>query len=134
MVDRVCTDLKIFLHDHDLDEFVFNILLGVRETLINAVAHGAQEDPALEVHLLARSDEDSLLIRVRDPGPGFDWRKQLCTPVEVEKIPMAKIAERGRGLCILMSYFDSISFNEKGNEIELHISLPNARQQQMSES
>lgn len=111
--------------DLGLKRYTFNTLLGVREALINAVGHGAKENPHTEVCLFATLDKDTLTIKIKDPGEGFDWKGIIGSSKERLQKNGNMIPERGRGICILMHYFDSISFNKKGNEVEMHLSVDN---------
>ena len=52
------------------------IELALQEALANAVVHGAKEDPSKVIECLVACDEQrGILIIVRDPGPGFDPRR-----------------------------------------------------------
>lgn len=115
-VDRACGRAKHFLEKHRLQEVCFRVLLGLREALNNAVKHGCGLDPAKTVHLELALEHELLRLKVRDEGAGFAWSERLRRKPEV-------FAASGRGLIILRSYFDSLAFNEQGNEIEVTLSL-----------
>jgi len=55
--------------------------------------------------------KDEAKFVVRDQGPGFD----------VEKAPMASALERenGRGLVLMRTFMDKVTFNTSGNEVTL---------------
>lgn len=53
--------------------------------------------------------------RVRDDGKGFDWRKYYQKDAQ---LPAPDILH-GRGMVVINKLFDSVSFNDKGNEITL---------------
>jgi serine/threonine-protein kinase RsbW len=115
-VDRACGEAKRFLEEHSLQEACFRVLLGLREALNNAVKHGSGLDPAKSVQLELVLEPDLLRLRVRDEGAGFAWSERLRREPEV-------FADSGRGLLILQSYFDSLGFNEQGNEMVATLSL-----------
>lgn len=115
-VDRACGEAKRFLEKHCLQKACFRVLLGLREALNNAVKHGCDLDSAKTVHLELGLEHELLRLRVRDEGAGFAWSERL------RREPDA-FADSGRGLFILHSYFDSLGFNEQGNEIEATLSL-----------
>lgn len=121
LVDSVCRELESFMEDSGFEKAAFNIILGVREALINAVGHGAQENPLEEVCLIASLESDALVIKIKDSGEGFDWKKIIGTTGNRLSKHNNIIPERGRGINILLHYFDSVSFNQAGNEVEMHL-------------
>jgi CheY-like chemotaxis protein len=64
------------------------------------------------VHLLVNEDEAK--ISVRDEGPGFDTS---AMPKVVDPATLGE--ERGRGLVLMRSFMDEVSFNDRGNEVTL---------------
>lgn len=57
------------------------------------------------------------MIEVHDEGDGFGWRSAI-------QETMATGSASGRGLPIMKAYAAEVSFNEKGNELLLKVSLP----------
>jgi len=111
-IDTVCRDVKRFLADNALEEISFDIILGTREALSNAVRHGAKMDSSKEIVFSLEVTEEQIQIRVTDSGPGFAWP-------ETGEVKAIHTATHGRGIEIFGHYFDSFQFNEKGNEVEL---------------
>ncbi len=111
-IDSVCGDVKQLMSENDLKDLCFDVILGVREVLTNAVLHGSKMNSANDVFFLMEVDAKRLRIRVTDSGSGFDWRS-------MEKKDALPTSSHGRGIKIIEQYFDSYSFNEIGNEIEL---------------
>jgi anti-sigma regulatory factor (Ser/Thr protein kinase) len=111
-VERFCVDLRVMLQPWVPDKERFAVELLLREALTNAVLHGCGADSERRVHCEIAALEGGMRIRVADDGEGFDWRKQLCSEPE-------PLAETGRGLPILNSYANQVSYSEKGNEVEL---------------
>jgi anti-anti-sigma factor len=106
-IDAVCQVAKQFLLELQLREHVFTVMLGIRETLSNAVIHGSHSDPTKVVELHVAFDGDSLLLETKDQGAGFNWRDRgMETP--------NPCATTGRGFAILREYFDAVVFNEDG--------------------
>jgi CheY-like chemotaxis protein len=66
------------------------------------------------VHVWAKLSRDEAEIKICDQGPGFDPRS-LPDPTDPENI--GKIS--GRGLLLIRTFMDEVSFNESGNEITL---------------
>ncbi len=114
-------------------------LAGISELLINAVEHGnlgidyeakgrlmqgkawRQEiasrlkDPLYsdrKVDVVFERREDGCSIQISDEGNGFEWRKYL----EVD--PSRATDNHGRGIAMAnMLCFDTLEFNEKGNQV-----------------
>jgi anti-sigma regulatory factor (Ser/Thr protein kinase) len=59
---------------------------------------------------------DSLMVRVRDEGMGFDWKKYTAAAV-------ASDLPHGRGLILMRALSYKVDFNEQGNEVTLHFGL-----------
>jgi FixJ family two-component response regulator len=115
--------------------------VALRELIINAIEHGnleltyADKSRALEAGNLVqlveerrgRSDlakrkttvwvkraENTLSVRIRDEGPGFDWQS-LPDPTD----PTYLLAEHGRGVLLARMAVDELTFNDAGNEVSL---------------
>ena len=111
-IDQVCRDAKRFMAEKGLEDLLFAVIIGAREALTNAVRHGSKMDPQNDVFFSMEVESQWLRIRVTDSGPGFDWR-------QMEKACASPTDSSGRGICILGQYFDSYSFNQTGNQVEL---------------
>jgi len=90
----------------------------IKEAVQNAIEHGHRGDARKTFKLAWRADEDQLVIRVIDSGPGF------C-PADLPNPTAAANAfkPRGRGVFLMRRMMDEVSFNAAGNEIELVKSL-----------
>lgn len=111
-IDQVCEEVGEFLHAHGLDDHAFDVLLGIREALTNAVRHGSKLNPSAKITLQVSFADGRLRLQIADQGPGFDWRAAMARKIDPE-------ATSGRGLYIIRHYFDQTQFNENGNELEL---------------
>ena len=89
----------------------FNIILGIREALINAVIHGSGMDEKKIVKFGLKYGEKNLFIKIEDEGEGFNWRKRKKKP------PLTK--ESGRGMAIMKNCFEEVKYNKKGNCVVL---------------
>jgi anti-sigma regulatory factor (Ser/Thr protein kinase) len=60
------------------------------------------------------SNEDEHVFRITDDGDGFDWR-------DISKSIDANLEDRpfGKGIMLIKSFFDEVSWNDKGNEITM---------------
>jgi FixJ family two-component response regulator/anti-sigma regulatory factor (Ser/Thr protein kinase) len=115
--------------------------LALRELLMNAIEHGnleisyEQKSRALQTGTLARIVKkrceqpelasrtttvwvvrraDTLSIRIRDGGAGFDWRR-LPDPTAGANL----LADHGRGVLLARMSVDELTYNHAGNEVTL---------------
>ena len=83
------------------------VSVAVRESVINAIKHGNNNDERKRVHVEFTPLEDDpgprLAIRVRDEGPGFD-PSTLPDPLAPENILKAS----GRGIFLIRSFMDEM--------------------------
>lgn len=121
LVERACADVEALLVEAGRRNSVFVALLGLREALTNAICHGAGQDAAKKVEVAVRCEEEGIVIRVSDPGPGFDWRKRIAERLACMAHPSSQLPERGRGLCILLHYCSGVSFSARGNVVEMQL-------------
>lgn len=104
------------------------ILLALREILLNAMEHGAAFNPEQIVEVTGVRTGRSLVFYVRDPGAGFR-RESLghAASANPSDDPLTHIAEReeegmragGYGLLLASGTVDELIFNEIGNEVLL---------------
>ena len=109
-VDRASKEIKRILKREGIKNLGFNIILGVREALINSVIHGSMGDGNKIIRLNMFLGDNSLIVEVEDQGEGFDWKALIG-----KKLPSRE--ESGRGLAIMKKSFSSIEYNEKGNRV-----------------
>ncbi|MGV1098862.1 ATP-binding protein [Thiovibrio sp. JS02] len=134
LVDRVCAEVEGLLGARGLRDFSFVVLLGLREALTNAICHGAGQDRGKIIGVTVRCEKTALVIRVTDPGPGFDWKRIIREKLAAMRQQPALLAERGRGLGILLHYFDAVSFNNEGNVVVLELCTAAAKSHESEES
>ena len=122
----------------DLTE-ITRVNVALQEALANAIVHGnlelssqlREEDESLFFRLAAERQQqapyknrrvflhgelcrEKICLVVRDEGPGFD-PSRLPDPHR----PQAIDCTCGRGLLLIHSFMDKVTFNERGNEIRL---------------
>ncbi|MHC5111140.1 MAG: ATP-binding protein [Planctomycetota bacterium] len=107
-VDRRVTEL-LDRCDVNVDKFAIRILL--HEALVNAVVHGNGEDPSRSVSVKVTSDEKGVSLFVQDAGSGFSQDAITDSPDRLEA--------GGRGLLLMKSYADEVSYNDAGNCVHL---------------
>lgn len=127
----------------DLDRVAaLELGLALREMLINAIEHGNlavtydEKSRAMDsqegmgpliahrsglhrymgrrVDVTVRRLARRLVARITDEGEGFDWRS-LPDPND----PMNLLSSHGRGILLARMSVDTLTFNEKGNEVTL---------------
>ncbi len=90
------------------------LALVLEEVLVNAMFHGNEGDPSLEVVVELRLDGQRWVLTVRDHGSGFtvDNLPRLSEPD-------ALLLEHGRGIVIMDSWVDELSYYEDGRVVLL---------------
>lgn len=81
--------------------------VAVRESVVNAIKHGNQNDHRKRVFVEFRSEPhghpDQLVIQVEDQGEGFD-PESLANPLAPENI----LKSSGRGIFLIRSFMDDV--------------------------
>jgi anti-sigma regulatory factor (Ser/Thr protein kinase) len=98
--------------------------MALHESLGNAWRHGSRRDPSAQITVRLLRDGNRVSCRVRDQGPGFDFRHALEQGRRGDAIRAAR--ERyesggmgGLGIMLIVKCVDLVEFNERGNEITL---------------
>lgn len=80
----------------------FQLRLCLEEAIVNAVAHGNQNDPDRKVRIELLDEGDCCKIHVHDEGCGFD----------PEEFQMPETTSKGgRGLCLMKHFMDHVTFD-----------------------
>lgn len=89
--------------------------LALREAVNNAVVHGNQLDARKSVHVRCRCKVgEGISLIVSDQGQGFDPRSVPdCVSRECLE------AEHGRGIHLMKSAMDEVSFQHRGTEVHM---------------
>ncbi|MCP4754859.1 MAG: STAS domain-containing protein [Proteobacteria bacterium] len=124
-IDTVCKDIGLFLGKQDLDEFSFDIRLGTREALNNAVRHGSKNVLSKTIVFQLHLEDTCIRIKVKDQGAGFDWKNVGKNDI---------LSNSGKGITILKQYFQDVTFNEPGNELEFIKTIGNTPNHDKEES
>ncbi len=111
--------------DAGLDEDAVHWMgVAIRESVINAIRHGNQNDPLRRVFIDFDRDSTELRIRVRDQGEGFD-PEELADPLAPENLLKAS----GRGIFLIRSFMDDVRLqraSEGGMEVVMVKRMPQA--------
>lgn len=116
-IDRVDDEIKTFLNDVGLTEYLFAVRVVMREGLTNSVRHAHHYNPDMYIKFALTINETTLTMIIEDQGEGFDWkayRKNSCNDPGV-----SPPRDHGRGFPIMEDYFDEYWYNEKGNILTL---------------
>jgi serine/threonine-protein kinase RsbW len=105
-----------------LDEDAMHwVSVAIRESVINAIKHGNQNDESKHVFVEFATTEAAavpeLMIRVRDQGPGFE-PETLQDPLAPENL----LKSSGRGIFLIRSFMDDVQLQrapEGGMEIRM---------------
>jgi serine/threonine-protein kinase RsbW len=103
-----------FIKEHHLPEpEEIDILVALQEALANAVLHGCQNDGTKTILCRVKINPSALTIVIRDPGPGFDVGAFESAD------PSLNTTEHGRGICLMRSLMDQVTYQRGGSEILL---------------
>jgi anti-sigma regulatory factor (Ser/Thr protein kinase) len=96
------------------DEASFRLRVAMGEAVANAILYGNEEDPTRFVTIEAEPHPHLVRVRIADEGTGFD-PGSIPDPRGSTGVKRS----RGRGLFLLRSLMDEVSFNDVGNEVTL---------------
>ena len=99
-----------------LNESYFgNILVAVEEAVKNAIIHGNKTDINKQVIITYHTSSRGLTFRIEDEGKGFDY-SSVPDLLECDESVVPTI---GKGIFLIHSLADNVSFNDAGNCIEI---------------
>jgi serine/threonine-protein kinase RsbW len=107
------------------DDEALNVGLAVREAVINAILHGNRQDPALNVRVTLKADDERLTAKIADQGNGFD-RREAPDPTDEANL----LRNSGRGLLLMEAFVDTVRFRslpKGGTEVTMIKRLPAKR-------
>ena len=112
IVEKIIDDMSLELNLSD--EVYGNILVATMEATNNAIVHGNKSDPGKQVRVEIEKAPKSLVIKIVDQGPGFDYSTvpDPTAPENLEKI-------NGRGIFLMKRLSDGIDFQDEGRIVEL---------------
>jgi serine/threonine-protein kinase RsbW len=99
------------------EDDLMKIGMSVRESMVNAVAHGNRYNAHKKVYFSVRADGISLTITIGDEGEGFDV-DSLPDPLAPENL----MRTSGRGIFLIRSFMDEVQIRRRapsGMEVTL---------------
>ena len=100
-------------HQPMSDEHRLDLLIALQEALANAAIHGCKAQASSPVYCAVSASDNEVVITVRDSGPGFS--QDLADPANFQ----ASKREHGRGIPLMRSLVDDLSFSHRGSEVRL---------------
>jgi serine/threonine-protein kinase RsbW len=109
----------------------FHVTMAVHEAAINAVLHGNDYNPKLEIDVSMENTGSKLVFIIADQGNGFD-PDHLPDPSTPENI----LRGTGRGIFLIRSLMDEVHFRQlhPGTEMTLIKNLAPAGEKKPAES
>jgi serine/threonine-protein kinase RsbW len=103
------------------DDERFRVTMAVHEAAINAVLHGNDYNPALQIAVTMENTGSKLVFVIADQGQGFD-PDHLPDPSAPENL----LRGTGRGIFLIRSLMDEVNFRRlnPGTELTLIKHLP----------
>ena len=115
LIGHIGENIALTLRDYsgDREKLAFDLNLVLTEAMANAIQHANEDNPAKEVHIEISIVSQRLIIRVFDFGTGFDVHQYIE--------PSPPLDEHGRGIYLIHTIMDEISYNptEKGHVLEM---------------
>ncbi|TWI64840.1 anti-anti-sigma factor [Desulfobotulus alkaliphilus] len=118
LVDRFVALAKEFMERQGTTRFS-EIIIVLRELLINAVEHGNTKNRSLIVEgTLEALGQDRFCIRVQDEGRGVDASTLSFT------MPEDPSQDRSRGFALIHAFSDEVRFSQSPSTITAWVSVP----------
>ena len=80
------------------------------EVVVNAMLHGNEGDPRLEIELTVRVDDLRWVVTVSDQGDGF-----VEAAIPDESQPESLLLEHGRGIRLMQEWLDELTYYHHGS-------------------
>jgi len=119
-VDQLMRFVKRFtMKVQDGNDPELDIEIAVREALANAIIHGNHGNPHKQVYVTCRCTMDGeVRVTVQDQGDGF---VSLAIPDPTD--PGRLLLPNGRGLYLMRTLMDEVSFEDPGNIVRMRKKL-----------
>lgn len=91
-----------------------NLFIALDEAFVNAVKHGNKQDPHKLVRITADLSAEEARFTIEDEGEGFNLA-DVPDPLD----PANLFKTSGRGVLLIHSIMDEVSYNERGNRLTM---------------
>ena len=119
-IDRVILTISPLLKSKNE---IFIIKLALEEALTNAMRHGNKLNPKFNVKVSIEATLRKITLTIHDEGSGFDFAKVSDPTKKCRRVKFS-----GRGIFIMRSIMDRVSFRDYGRGIRLVKLLPRAHE------
>jgi len=116
LIGKIGEDIakELSRYDGDRGTLAYHLNLVLTEAMANAIKYASAQDPEKMVHIAINISATEISIKVFDFGQGFD----------INSIPAPdfdQLEDRGRGIFIIKSLMDSVSYKKirSGNVLEM---------------
>lgn len=89
------------------------------QLLAERLAQPRLRERQVTIRVCLDRSENRLVYRITDEGKGFPWRTMLTRSQELYESESAS----GRGIFLTRTFFPSLTYNERGNEVTVTVSL-----------
>jgi serine/threonine-protein kinase RsbW len=89
--------------------------VAILEAVKNAIQHGNKNNPEKQVKISFKSVPNGLCFTIKDQGEGFNFRN-VPNPLEASDGQSETV---GKGIFLIRSLADQVSYNSKGNVVEI---------------
>ncbi|MEI8037119.1 MAG: SpoIIE family protein phosphatase [Verrucomicrobiota bacterium] len=100
-----------------IDDYLTDWQIVFQELVVNAIKHGARNDPSKSVHVEWSITQDAIILSAQDPGQGPS-DEALLAPT----LPADPLAESGRGLFIIVNRTDECNWWRSREGFRLEVS------------
>lgn len=116
-LQRVEKFIKDVFSYYNFNEDCFNkVFLCISEATVNSIIHGNKEDHRKKVELNVDCKKHLISVTITDEGDGFDINA-VPNPTKKENL----LKESGRGIHIIKTIANKLTFNKKGNSLKFEI-------------
>jgi serine/threonine-protein kinase RsbW len=98
------------------DGTFYRLLVAGTEAINNGILHGNKSDPTKSVRVVCTYDRRKLVFCVKDEGKGFK-PEEVPDPLEEKNL----LKTSGRGIFLMRSLMDSVSFTVRGDGTEVQL-------------
>lgn len=115
-IEALVDEAEAFAQRHGCDEEITHrLVLATSEAVTNAIEHGNESDPGKRVAVdFLALDDGNLEVAVTDEGAGFD-PAAVENPLDQKNMMRA----HGRGLYIITTVADAVTFEEEGRCVRM---------------